>query len=122
LIRLVTILALFVLAGCRGGVTERAYMTYTGGNAQQGRQTILNRNCGACHTIPGVRNAVGMVGPPLVSFARRTFIAGRLPNSPENLQQWLSNPQKVDPGNAMPDLGLRPQEIQDVSAYLYALR
>lgn len=110
------------LGGCRGGDSELAYATYTGGNPYHGRDAILRRDCGSCHTIPGVRGAHGMVGPPLVWFARRTFIGGRLPNSPENLARWLHNPPEVSPGTAMPNLGLGNQEVRDVEAYLYTLR
>lgn len=108
--------------GCRGGQMEEAYVTYTGGYAPRGHAAILNHNCGSCHTIPGVRGAFGMVGPPLLAFGRRTYIAGRLPNNPENLERWLRNPQQVEPGTAMPDLGLGKGEARDVAAYLYTLR
>ena len=119
---IIALLATCCLTGCRGGQIEQAYMVYTGGSAARGSDAIVRRDCGACHTIPGIRGAYGEVGPPLLRIGRRTFIAGRLPNSPENLQLWLHNPQNVSPGTAMPDLGLGPQEIRDISAYLYTLR
>ena len=93
-----------------------------GGNAQQGRQLIESKGCGSCHVIPGIQNAKGMVGPPLMFFSRRTMIAGELPNSPENLVRWLKNPPSVEPGTAMPDLGLTDSQANDVAAYLYTLR
>lgn len=63
-----------------------------------------------------------MVGPPLLWFARRTFIAGELPNTPANLIRWVRNPPSVEPGTAMPVLGLDEQQARDVAAYLYTLR
>jgi cytochrome c1 len=63
----------------------------------------------ACHVIPGVPGARGMVGPPLTMFARRAYIAGQLPNEPDNLLRWLQDPQAVEPGTAMPNLGVGPQ-------------
>jgi cytochrome c2 len=63
-----------------------------------------------------------MAGPPLAHFARRAFIAGMLPNSPDNLAYWLRFPQKVVPGNAMPDSGLNGSEARDAAAYLESLR
>jgi cytochrome c len=72
--------------------------------------------------IPGVAQANGLVGPPLLLFGRRTMIAGQLPNSPDNLARWLKNPRAVEPGTAMPNLGLTDDETHDVSAYLYTLR
>jgi len=65
---------------CRGNNPEvaYAYTVPTGGDADRGKALILQFDCGSCHTIPGVRGARGLVGPPLLWFARRTFIAGLL--------------------------------------------
>jgi cytochrome c1 len=83
---------------------------------------IEQKNCGACHTIPGIRRARGMVAPPLYWFSRRTFIAGQLPNTPANLVRWVQSPVSVEPRTAMPMVGLSDQEARDVAAYLYTLR
>ena len=121
--------ALFLMAatciltvGCTGGHTLPRYTVVVGGNATNGRRVIVSKGCGSCHTIPGIHNAKGVVGPPLMFFSRRTMIAGELPNSPENLVRWLKNPPGVEPGTAMPDLGLTDQQANDVAAYLYTLR
>lgn len=63
-----------------------------------------------------------MVGPPLTTFARRAYIAGQLPNQAENLIRWIQHPQAVEPGTAMPDLGVGPAVGRDMAAYLYSLR
>jgi cytochrome c1 len=55
-------------------------------------------------------------------FAERTFIAGEVPNTPENLVHWIKSPQSIEPGTAMPTLGLSDQQARDVAAYLYTLR
>ncbi|HTK29675.1 MAG TPA: c-type cytochrome [Vicinamibacterales bacterium] len=111
-------------AGCRGNNPEEAvaYNVSTGGDAGRGRAVIERHDCGACHTIPGVRGARGLVAPPLFWFSRRTYIAGELPNTPENLVLWVRSPQSVEPRTAMPALGLSEQEARDVAAYLYTLR
>lgn len=109
-------------AGCRGGRTSPAYEIVPGGNAGRGEQVIEHFRCGACHTIPGVPDANGLVGPPLLWFARRTYIAGELPNTPANLITWVRDPPAVEPGTAMPVLGLNEQQARDVAAYLYTLR
>lgn len=120
-------LAVAVLAiattGCEGGKTERVtYAPYTGGNPHRGARLIEQYGCGSCHTIPGIHNGNGLVGPPLMFFSRRTFIAGEVPNNPENLVKWIRSPQSIEPGTAMPTLGLTDQEARDVTAYLYTLR
>lgn len=110
------------LAGCTGGEVVRAYGPQSGGDARRGRAIIEAYGCGACHIIPGVPRAKGLVGPPLIYFGARTMIAGELPNTPENLERWLQNPRAVEPGTAMPDLGLSADQAEDITAYLYTLR
>ena len=116
------LLCLSVGAGCRGGKAERAYGVATGGVAERGRAVIELHDCGVCHRIPGVRGARGQVAAPLTDFGRRTYIAGQLPNTPKNLVRWVMDPHGVEPGTAMPDVGLDEQEARDVAAYLYTLR
>lgn len=72
--------------------------------------------------IPGIREARGLVGPPLIYFGERTIIAGQLPNSPDNLIRWIQHPQSVEPKTAMPDLGLSEDQAADIAAYLLTLR
>ncbi len=111
-----------VVVGYEGKREKDAYRVATGGLAWRGKQVILEKNCGSCHTIPGIRGAYGVVGPPLFFFSRRTFIAGELPNTPANLVQWIRSPQSVEPKTAMPNLGLSEEQARDVAAYLYTLR
>lgn len=93
----------------------------TGGSPARGIEVIRATGCGSCHSIPGVRNANGKVGPPLTSFAARTYIAGRVPNTPSNLVLWIENPPAIDPATAMPRLGLSERQARDAAAYLYTL-
>jgi cytochrome c len=111
-----------ILAGCTGGQAPRTYSIAARGDARHGKQVIQSVGCGACHMIPGIGEARGLVGPPLLLFGRRTMIAGRLPNSPGNLALWIQHPRSVEPDTAMPDLGLTTGQAQDVAAYLYTLR
>lgn len=60
-----------------------------------------------------------MAGPPLACFYERSYIAGRLANTRENLTAWIQDPQGVEPGTGMPDLGVAREEAQDMAAYLY---
>jgi cytochrome c2 len=111
-------------AACRGDNPEEgvAFVVSNGGNAGRGREVIEQFDCGSCHTIPGVRGARGLVGPPLLWFSRRTYIAGELPNTPDNLMLWVRAPRSIEPNTAMPPLGLSEQQARDVAAYLYTLR
>ena len=111
-----------MICGCRGGQTTHPYPVATGGSAALGRTTIVAYGCGKCHTIPGIRSANGVFGPPLVSLSRRSYIAGNFPNTPDNLTHWVMSPQAMKPKTAMPELGLSEQQARDVAAYLYTLR
>lgn len=118
------LLAGVCLAACSGGSDvegRRLPSFFATGEPARGQALIVEYGCGSCHTIPGIRAARGVVGPPLMFFGRRTYIAGRLPNSPENLAHWISNPQEVDDKTAMPDLGLSHEQARDIAAYLYTL-
>ncbi len=90
--------------------------------AQRGEAAMERYGCGACHVIPGVTGARGMVGPPLTSWSRRGIIAGHLANTPDNLAAWITDPPKYSPGTAMPNLGVSEAEARDMAAYLDTLR
>jgi len=92
-----------------------------GGDPARGVRALGTYGCGSCHMIPGVDGAKGTVGPPLTAFGRRTYVAGLLPNTQENLVRWIERPQAVSPGNAMPNLGVTERDARDIAAYLYTL-
>lgn len=94
----------------------------TGGNVKIGEHLIYAYGCGSCHVIPGVAGANGTVGPTLRGFGARYYVAGSLVNTPDNLARWIAQPQEVDPGNAMPDLGVTEHQARDIAAYLYTLQ
>jgi cytochrome c1 len=68
--------------------------------------------------VPG---ATALVGPPLDHMARRAYVAGTLPNNPDNMRAWLMHPQQLKPNNAMPDVGLSETDARDITSYLYTL-
>jgi len=96
--------------------------TTGGGNADRGKQLVEQGGCTACHVVPGVQGPRGMVGPPLEHFASRSVIAGKIPNTPDNLMTFLQNPQASDPMNTMPNLGITPADSKDIAAFLYTLK
>ena len=91
------------------------------GRPDRGAQLIAQYGCGSCHTIPGIGRADALVGPPLTRFGARSYIAGELPNNADNLRRWITDPQAVEPGTAMPNLGVNAIDAQDIAAYLYTL-
>lgn len=94
---------------------------HIGEEAKQGIQALDDYGCSSCHTIPGVHQANGIVGPPLHFWASRSYIAGALVNNPDNLVDWLMDPQAVEPGTAMPQMGVSEAAARNIGAYLYTL-
>ncbi|WP_424360332.1 cytochrome c oxidase assembly protein [Methylocystis parvus] len=120
------IAASVTLAGCDDAAPWRGRQATAaqvpGGDPQKGAQYIAAIGCGACHSIPGVNGAAGLVGPPLDNIGRRAYIAGLLRNTPANLEAWLRDPQKIAPGNVMPNMGISEEQSRHIAAYLYTLR
>lgn len=102
--------------------TVAASSAVTGGDANAGKQLIVSKGCSACHTVPGVPEAKGTIGPNLGGFAGRPQIAGTLTNTAENRQKWLKNPSAVKSGTMMPSANLSDKEISDLSAFLNTLK
>ena len=53
---------------------------------------------------------------------RQGLIAGRLPNQPGVLMQFVRNAPALVPGTAMPAVVMTDQEARDVTAYLLKLQ
>jgi cytochrome c oxidase subunit 2 len=87
-----------------------------------GRRVFDNQTCAGCHTIRGTE-AAGKAGPDLTHFGRRdTLGAGVRPRTPDNVSRWITDPQSIKPGVAMPPTTLAPDELAALVAYLEALR
>jgi len=113
-------LIVFLLAACYGdvnGVPEPRNVSDR--DMEAGRQLIASYGCGACHTIPGIAGADGMAAPPLNRFYERSYISGEVPNTWDNLIEYIQHPQEIEPGTVMPDLGVTEAEAREIAAYLY---
>ena len=116
--RVAGLAALTFCVGCGPGDVSAAV---PGGSPVRGRTALAATGCGSCHVIPGVRNAQGKVGPPLAGIAERTMLAGRVPNTPQDMIAWIQDPQAIEPGTAMPNLRVDERSARDMAAYLYTL-
>lgn len=112
---------LVMAGGCRGTSGHSADRMVEGGDAERGRTAIAAYGCGSCHAIPGIRGADGMVGPSLEHWAERRIIAGEVPNDPARLITWITVPQSIEPGTAMPNMGVTDGQARDIATYLYTL-
>ena len=87
-----------------------------------GRRIFEQTSCVNCHTIAGTI-ANGTFGPDLTHLmSRETIAAGAAANTPENLRQWIRNPDSIKPGCKMPAMGLSDADVNAVAAYLETLR
>jgi len=87
-----------------------------------GYRYVTTRECSSCHNISGTP-AGGQVAPDLTHFAsRRSIAAGALPMGKGNLYGWIGDPQSQKPGSKMPTIGLEPNELHSVVAYLESLK
>jgi putative membrane protein len=120
---IVAVLALH-LGGCNSGPDAefKDFQVFPGSDRVRGQQLIQAYGCQTCHVIPGIPGAVGTVGPPLTAVGRRTYLAGRITNTPENMVRWIRNPRSVDEKTAMPVTGISDADARHVAQYLYSLR
>lgn len=112
-----SVLLCAAVAGC--GDEARAPL---GGDPDNGRLLLRQFGCGSCHRIPDVAGAKGNVGPSLEGIARRVYLGGVLPNTPENMVRWIRNPKQFDPPTAMPTLPVSEGQARDMVAYLQGLK
>lgn len=113
---------LLALSSCRQAELERKAEAMTGGSARRGVEAIQRYGCASCHTIPGVPGAAALVGPNLQQVASRMYLAGVLPNTPDNMIRWIQHPRDVDPLTAMPNLNVTDADARDIASYLYTLK
>ena len=65
--------------------------------------------------------AAGKTAPALQGFDRRGLIAGKLPNRPEVLAEFVRNAPALVADTTMPPMPLSANEALDVTAYLYEI-
>jgi cytochrome c oxidase subunit 2 len=90
--------------------------------ALRGRELFLTGSCMLCHAIRGT-SANARRAPDLTHVAGRSHLgAGRLPNTPQGLAQWIENPHQLKPGVNMPAHFLPADDLTALVAYLGTLR
>jgi len=94
----------------------------TAGEYSTERAQIMLRQyaCDNCHIIAGMVGPITHIGPSLVDWRERKYIAGVLPNTRENLVRWIVDPQGVSPHTLMPDLEVIEPHAEQMARYLMA--
>jgi cytochrome c oxidase subunit 2 len=91
-------------------------------SAIPGRQIFETTACINCHTVRGTV-ANGRFGPDLTHLmSRATIASGAAENTPENLRQWLKDPDAIKPGSLMPAMKLSDGELDALVRYMLSLR
>jgi cytochrome c len=89
-----------------------------GGQVERGRTLARQYGCQTCHTLPG-NSPRATVGPRLDHLPEQLYLAGKLPNTPENFLRWVQDPPAIRAGTAMPNLSVSADDARDLAAYLY---
>lgn len=116
---LLAVALVLAVVGCTGGGGS-------GGDAARGRQLFVSKQCGTCHTLPGVEGATGTIGPPLVSIAN--IATSRKPGvtAEAYLKESMKEPDaytvppypKSTAGGMLLPVPVNDQEINDLVAFL----
>lgn len=87
-----------------------------------GRRIFETTACINCHKISGTV-ANGRFGPDLTHLmSRDTIASGAATNTPENLKEWIRDPNSIKPGSLMPAMNLNGADLESVTAYLESLK
>lgn len=90
--------------------------------AVQGRKQFEALACINCHAVNGTV-ANGRFGPDLTHLmSRETLASGAMPNTPQNLAQWIDDPDTFKHGSLMPSMHLTKTQIEQITAYLVTLK
>ncbi len=81
------------------------------GAREKGAALFLAKGCAGCHRDAG--GLGGVVGPDLRNARARL--------KPRWIVRWLQNPQAIDPGSKMPNIGLKRGEAVALTAYIMGL-
>ena len=110
-------------APAAGTLAAQGLDLFLNGRDGKGNFSFGTKACSNCHTIGGVSQAQGLVGPNLTHvYTRQAFAGDILDMNDANLRLWLADAPKEKPGSDMPNFGLTSQEIDALMAYLQTLR
>jgi cytochrome c oxidase subunit 2 len=101
-------------------------------DAQAGYELFISPDvgCASCHTIGGIEQAAGVVGPNLTHLqTRQTFAGSLFELTPENLHAWVQDAPGEKPGSFMPAFdgsnddfpALSSEEVDQLVAFLMTL-
>jgi cytochrome c oxidase subunit II len=103
-------------------VHDQQQIAATDAAVSAGRHVFETQACINCHTISGTVGT-GRFGPDLSHLmSRTTLAAGAVENTPQDLREWIRQPDSIKPGSLMPAMNLNDQQLDELTAYLSTLR
>jgi cytochrome c551/c552 len=87
-----------------------------------GKYLVRSYGCETCHEILNIDGVRGSIGPSLKHIATKYYLAGQLPNSPENLRRWIQYPHSINPQTLMPDMNVTDDDAVDIALFLDTLQ
>jgi len=94
----------------------------SGGPAARGRDLFLSGTCMMCHAVQGT-TAAAHLGPDLTHVASRKWLGARtVPNDPQHLADWISDPGHFKPGVQMPAHHVSRADLDALVAYVETLK
>ena len=103
-------------------IEEQKQPARTDAVVARGREVFVSAACMNCHAIAGTP-ATGRFGPDLTHLmSRDTLASGIIPNTRENLRNWIKDPSVVKPGSLMPAMGYDDADLNALTDYLMTLR
>jgi nitric oxide reductase subunit C len=82
----------------------------TTGKTDVPKPVLFTSICAACHSVGGEGGKVGPALDPIGSKMDR-----------DALKAWISDPQKIKPGTAMPQIPMSPEQLDEMVDYLLSL-
>jgi cytochrome c oxidase subunit II len=95
-----------------------------GPELERGLAVFFEAGCAACHSFDGrIRSAgSGFAGPDLFDLRNRSTLGAlTIENTPENLADWIIDPNAFKPGVRMPGHRLEYADLSALLAYLESL-
>lgn len=82
----------------------------TTGKSDLPKPQLFATICSSCHMVGGQG---GIVGPSLDLAGTRY--------DREAMKAWISDPQKIKPGTAMPQIPMTPEQLDEIVDYIFSL-
>lgn len=113
------------LVACAQTFNYQRGTSLTGGDPQAGKEQIVMHDCHSCHEIPGIPVNRYRRGPSLKHWAKQNTIAKKWPNTPENLEHFLQDPERMLHGsglrNEMTMSSVKAGDARNMAAYLFSI-